>query len=344
MSKYKQAGVDIEVQNRVLKKIKKTVSKTHSGNVLGAIGGFGACFRFPVEQFQKPVLVSSCDGVGTKILVALQAKELEGLGYDLVNHCVNDCLVQGATQPLFFLDYFGCGTLDADQFQAVIKGITRGCEENGLALVGGETAEMAGFYPPGVFDLVGFIVAAAEKDRLLTGKDLTPGDVILGIPSTGLHTNGYTLARKICFEQEGMAVDTPLPGAAMTVGEALLKPHLSYLKVLKPLIEEGKVKALAHITGGGFLDNIPRVLPPDVNAFIRLGSWDTPPIFRFLQDKGKIPGEEMLKVFNLGIGMCVFVSPVILSEVTKHFKAHDQKFFTIGSIQPGEARVVFDLA
>jgi phosphoribosylformylglycinamidine cyclo-ligase len=191
---------------------------------------------------------------------------------------------------------------------------------------------------------VGFIVAAAEKDRLLTGKDLTPGDVILGLPSTGLHTNGYTLARKICFEQEGMAVDAPLPGSSTTVGEALLKPHVSYLKVLKPLVEEGKVKALAHITGGGFLDNLPRVLPPDVNAFIRLGSWDTPPIFRFLQDKGKIPGEEMLKVFNLGIGMCVFVSPVILSEVTKYFKAHDQKFFTIGSIQPGEARVVFDLA
>jgi phosphoribosylformylglycinamidine cyclo-ligase len=344
MNQYKKAGVDIEVQSTLLKKVKKTVSKTHSENVLGAIGNFGACFRFPTEKFAKPVLVTSADGVGTKILVSQMAHREEGVGYDLVNHCVNDVLVQGAVDPLFFLDYYACDKLDPEVFQAVIRGITHACEENGLALIGGETAEMPGFYPPGVFDLAGFIVSVVEKDRMLTGRDLSPGDIIIGLPSTGLHTNGYSLARRICFEQEQLSVDSPLPGTNTTLGEALLQPHLSYLKVVKPLLQDGKIKALAHITGGGFLDNIPRVLPPEVNAFIRLGSWDIPPIFRFLQDKGKITDEEMLKVFNLGIGMCLFVSPIVSSEVTKYLKSQNQRFFVIGNLQPGTARVVFDLS
>ena len=344
MSQYKKAGVDIEVQNTLLKKIKKTVHRTLSDNVLGGIGNFGACFRFPAERFQKPVLVTSTDGVGTKILVAQMAHREEGIGSDLVNHCINDILVQGAVEPLFFLDYFATEKLNADVFQAVIRGITHACEENGLALIGGETAEMPGMYPGGIFDMAGFIVGVVERDRMLTGRDLAPGDLIIGLPSTGLHTNGYSLARRICFESEGLGVDSPLPGAGTTLGDALLQPHLSYLKILKPLIQEGKVKALAHITGGGFMDNIPRVLPPEVNAYIRLGSWDIPPIFRFLQEKGKIADEEMIKVFNLGIGMCVFVSPVVSSDVTKYLKSQNQRYHIIGNLQPGQARVVFDLA
>ncbi len=338
MSEYKKAGVDIELQNELLNKLKKDNLENLNKRVISGIGGFGGLYLFPKEKYKKPVLVSSCDGVGTKILISLKSKKLEIVGYDIVCHCINDILVQGVIEPLFFLDYFGCKALEPDIFNSTLKGILKGCKENGLILLGGETAELSGIYPQGIFDLVGFIVGVVEKSKILPKKNLKKGDLILGLPSTGLHTNGYTLARKI-IEENNISIDDKPKPLKEPLGELLLKPHISYLKILKNLILKDKIKAMAHITGGGFIDNIPRILPKGLNAIIKRGSWEVLPIFNFLREKGNIKEEELYKVFNMGIGMCLIVSKKDLNYVENYFKRKGYKYYIIGELVKGEGRV-----
>lgn len=338
MSQYKKAGVDIELQNRLLEDLKKDIKALRKKEVISSIGSFGGLFSIPLKKYKNPVLVSSCDGVGTKILLAIQYDKLEILGYDIVCHCVNDILVQGVIEPLFFMDYFGCEKLKGDVFHKVLKGIIKGCKENGLVLLGGETAELSGMYPEKVFDIVGFIVGIVERKKILPNKNLKEGNLIYGLPSTGLHTNGYTLARKIIKERGFSLEDKPFP-LNEKLGDALLKPHISYLKILKKPIEEGKIKALAHITGGGFIDNIPRVLPKNLKATIQKNSWEVLPIFKFLEKEGKIQEEELYKVFNMGIGMVIIISRKDKIWLENYFKKEKQKFYLLGELEKGKGEV-----
>jgi phosphoribosylformylglycinamidine cyclo-ligase len=255
-----------------------------------------------------PVLVASCDGVGTKLKVAFMTGIHDTVGRDLVNHCVNDILVQGAT-PLFFLDYFATGRLSPDVAVSVVEGLARACRENGCALLGGETAEMPGFYADGEYDLAGFVVGQVPRAGIVDGRRIVPGDVLIGLPSSGLHTNGYSLARKIVFDLLALDVETLLPELGLTVGDALLAPHRSYLRVVRPLLGDGRVKGMAHVTGGGITDNVPRVFPDGVGAVVRRGAWDVPPLFRFLVEAGKVPDEDARRTFNMGIGLVLIVAP-----------------------------------
>ena len=336
---YKKAGVDIDLQNKLIDKLKKDASKVKNKRLISGIGGFGGLYSFPLLNYKKPVLVSSCDGVGTKILLGIQADKLEVLGYDIVCHCINDILVQGVVEPLFFMDYFGCESLEKDTFNNVLKGILKGCKENNIILLGGETAELKGIYPKGIFDLAGFIVGVVEKEKILPKKNIKENDLIIGLPSTGLHTNGYTLARKIIKDCGYSLNDKPSP-LKESLSEALLKPHISYLKVLKKPVIDGAIKALAHITGGGFFDNIPRVIPKNLNAVIKKGSWNILPVFEFLKKEGKIKEEEMYKVFNMGIGICIIISKEKLNYIENHFNKNSQKFYIIGEMEKGEGRVI----
>jgi phosphoribosylformylglycinamidine cyclo-ligase len=304
---YKSSGVDIEAGNEVVRRIKGLARSTFTRGVLSEIGSFGGLFD-PDPGGSGPVLVASADGVGTKLKVAFLADRHDTVGADLVNHCVNDILVQGA-RPLFFLDYLATGRLRPDVAVSIVEGIARACRENACALLGGETAEMPGFYADGEYDLAGFIVGAVRRGSVIDGKGIVPGDVFLGLPSAGLHTNGYSLARRIVFEGLGLGAGDRIAELGCTVAEALLAPHRSYLPVLAPLLEadptRALVKGLAHITGGGITDNLPRILPDEVRARIRRGSWDIPPLFGFLQRGGDVPDEDMLRTFNMGIGMIV---------------------------------------
>ncbi len=302
---YRDAGVDIDEADRAVASIKKFARSTFTPGVLTDIGSFGAMFQ--LAKFRKPVLVSSADGVGTKLKIAFLTGRHDSVGEDLVNHCVNDIAVQGA-QPLFFLDYFAVGKLDAKVAAAVVSGIALGCRANGCALIGGETAEMPGMYQAGEYDLAGFIVGAAERGELLTGAAIRAGDALIGLPSTGLHTNGYSLARKLLFEVAGYGPNTLLPNVGATVGEALLAPHRSYLKPLRALMAAKLLKGAAHITGGGITDNTPRMLPPGLAAAIDIGSWAVPPFFEELKRIGNIPEDDYRRTFNLGIGM-IFTVP-----------------------------------
>ncbi len=303
--RYRDAGVDIDEADRAVASIKRFARSTFTPGVLTDIGSFGAMFQ--LAKFRKPVLVSSADGVGTKLKIAFLTGRHDTVGEDLVNHCVNDIAVQGA-QPLFFLDYFAVGMLDAKVAAAVVSGIARGCRANGCALIGGETAEMPGMYQAGEYDLAGFIVGAAERGELLTGASIRAGDALIGLPSTGLHTNGYSLARKLLFEVAGYGPNTLLPNVGATVGEALLAPHRSYLKPLRALMAAKLLKGAAHITGGGITDNTPRMLPPGLAAAIDIGSWAVPPLFEELKRIGNIPEDDYRRTFNLGIGM-IFTVP-----------------------------------
>ena len=303
--RYRDAGVDIDEADRAVASIKKFARSTFTPGVLTDIGSFGAMFQ--LAKFRKPVLVSSADGVGTKLKIAFLTGRHDTVGEDLVNHCVNDIAVQGA-QPLFFLDYFAVGKLDAKVAAAVVSGIARGCRANGCALIGGETAEMPGMYQAGEYDLAGFIVGAAERGELLTGASIRAGDALIGLPSTGLHTNGYSLARKLLFEVAGYGPNTLLPNVGATVGDALLAPHRSYLKPLRALMAAKLLKGAAHITGGGITDNTPRMLPPGLAAAIDIGSWAVPPLFEELKRIGNIPEDDYRRTFNLGIGM-IFTVP-----------------------------------
>ncbi|MGA3236356.1 MAG: phosphoribosylformylglycinamidine cyclo-ligase [Bryobacteraceae bacterium] len=308
--RYRDAGVDIDEADRAVASIKKLARQTFTRNVLTDIGSFGAAFQ--LAGFRKPVLVSSADGVGTKLKIAFLTGRHQTIGEDLVNHCVNDIAVQGAI-PLFFMDYFAVGKLDAGVAAAVVSGIARGCRNNGCALIGGETAEMPGMYAEGEYDLAGFIVGAAERAALLTGKSIRAGDALLALPSTGLHTNGYSLARKLLFEVAGYGPNTRLfeTGAAdanATVGDALLAVHRSYLKPIRALIAARLLKGAAHITGGGITDNTPRMLPAGLAAAIETASWRIPPLFEELRRIGNIPEDDYRRTFNLGIGM-IFAVP-----------------------------------
>lgn len=338
MSKYKKAGVDIELQNRLLENLKRDIKKLKKREVINSIGSFGGLFSIPLKKYKNPVLVSSCDGVGTKILLGIQQNKLEVLGYDIVCHCVNDILVQGVTEPLFFMDYFGCQKLKGEVFNRVLKGIIKGCKENELTLLGGETAELSGMYPEGVFDLVGFIVGIVEKKEILPKKNLKEGDLIYGLPSTGLHTNGYTLARNIIKEKGFSLSDKPFP-LKEPIGDSLLKPHISYLNILRKPLIEGKIKALAHITGGGFIDNIPRVLPGNLKATIKKGSWEILPIFKFLEREGKIEEKELYRVFNMGIGMVLIVAGKDKNWLEGYFRRKNQRFYFLGKLEKGKGEV-----
>lgn len=337
---YRQAGVDIAAADAAKDRIKSLAKATFNACVLSEIGSFGALFRPQFARYREPVLVASTDGVGSKIQVALAAGVHDTVGYDLVAHCVNDILVQGAV-PLFFLDYIALGRMDPGRVEVIVSGIARGCAEFGCPLIGGETAEMPGTYAPGDYDLAGFIVGVVERSKALGPGRVQEGDVLVGLPSAGLHTNGYTLARKVLFETLGHPVNAHLPELGATVGEALLAPHRGYLGALEPLLERDKVRALAHITGGGFPGNIPRVLPKGLAAKVHRGSWEVPPIFCLIQKGGAVGEEEMFRTFNMGIGMVVVVSARDLHEVEHSLERRGETSFVIGSVVAGSG-VVFE--
>jgi phosphoribosylformylglycinamidine cyclo-ligase len=299
---YRQAGVDIDAGNETVRRIRSLARATFTPGVLSDIGAFGGLFKLDRDAYREPVLVSSADGVGTKLKVAFMTGRHDTIGADLVNHCVNDILVQGA-RPLFFLDYLATGRLSAEVAARVVAGVAAACRENGCALIGGETAEMPGFYADGEYDLAGFIVGAVERARIIDGRAIVPGDVLVGLRSTGLHTNGYSLARRICFDLCGWTPDTFVAELGMPIGEALLATHRSYLRPITPILDANLVKGMAHITGGGITENLPRILPAGCAADVRRGSWETPPLFRLLQAKGSVGDDEMFRAFNMGLGL-----------------------------------------
>ena len=301
---YKSAGVDIDAGNDTVRRIRALARSTFTPGVLSEIGSFGGLFQLETGRFREPVLVASADGVGTKLKVAFMAGRHDTVGMDLVNHCVNDILVQGA-EPLFFLDYLATGRLSPEVAEAVVGGIAAACRDNGCALLGGETAEMPGFYKDGEYDMAGFIIGVVDKTRLINGRTIGIGDVLVGVPSSGLHTNGYSLARQIVFERLGLTVDSHVPELGKTVGEALIEPHKSYLHYIRPLLDGGRIKGMAHITGGGITDNLPRVLPHGTAAVVDASAWEIPPIFRWLQRNGQVPIDDMMHTFNMGIGLII---------------------------------------
>lgn len=301
---YKASGVDIDAGNETVRRIRGLARSTFTPGVLSEIGSFGGLFQLEAGQFREPVLVSSADGVGTKLKVAFLANRHDTVGVDLVNHCVNDILVQGA-QPLFFLDYLATGRLSPDVAEAVVRGMAQACRDNNCALLGGETAEMPGFYADGEYDIAGFIVGAVDRSRLINGRTIAVGDVLVGVPSSGLHTNGYSLARRIVFDVLKLRIDSHVEDLGRTVGDALLEPHRSYLPMIQPLLAAGRIKGLAHITGGGMTENLPRILPHGTAAEIDLAAWTAPPLFTWLQAAGGVPTDDMLRTFNMGIGLIV---------------------------------------
>ena len=337
---YKAAGVDIDAGNETVRRIKSIARGTFTPGVLSEIGSFGGLFSLGSGGWTDPVLVSSADGVGTKLKVAFMAGVHDTIGRDLVNHCVNDILVQGAT-PLFFLDYLATGRLSPDVAEQIVIGLAAACRENGCALLGGETAEMPGFYADGEYDVAGFIVGAVERASLVDGKGLVPGDVLLALPSVGLHTNGYSLARRIAFENLGLTVDSHVPELGETVGAAFLRPHKSYLRAVQPLLAARLVKGLAHITGGGITDNLPRILPAGTAAEVRRGSWDVLPLFSWLADAGKVELDDQYRAFNMGVGLVVAVDPAHASRVRELLEAQGETPREIGRIVVGTGDVVY---
>ena len=336
---YKAAGVDIDAGNETVRRIQTIARATFTSAVLSEIGSFGGLFRLDRERYQEPVLVSSADGVGTKLKIAFMTGRHDTVGADLVNHCVNDILVQGA-EPLFFLDYLATGRLLPAMAEQVITGVARACLENGCALIGGETAEMPGFYADGEYDIAGFIVGVVEKSKVIDGLAVLPGDVLIALPSTGLHTNGYSLARRLFFEAAGWKTDVFVDELGMTIGEALLAPHRSYLAIVRPLIERDLVKGLAHITGGGITENLPRTLPEGCAAEVDLQSWSVPPIFRLLQQHGAIPREEMFRAFNMGVGLVIVCAARDAERVINlATRAGEPNAFRLGFIVAGERSV-----
>ncbi|HEX2341052.1 MAG TPA: phosphoribosylformylglycinamidine cyclo-ligase [Vicinamibacterales bacterium] len=334
---YKQSGVDIEAGNEVVRRIRALARSTFTPAVLSEIGSFGGLFRLPPDAGDR-VLVASADGVGTKLKVAFLAGSHGTVGVDLVNHCMNDILVQGAL-PLFFLDYLATGRLRPDVVERVIEGMARACRENGCALLGGETAEMPGFYQEGEYDLAGFIVGIVERARLIDGSRIAASDALVALPSSGLHTNGYSLARQIVFDRLALTVDAYVPDIGRTVGEALLEPHRSYLRAIQPLLQAGLVKGMAHITGGGITENLPRILPPNLAAEINTRSWSIPPLFEWLRRSGQIPIDDMRRTFNLGVGLIVVCSASDAGRVLEMLKDSGEQPSTIGRIVAGEREV-----
>ncbi len=343
-SAYCEAGVDIDAQQRALQRVKKLVGKTHTKAVLSEAGSFGGLFRPDLSGLEEPVLVASADGVGTKLMVARMAGDFSTVGRDLVNHCVNDILVQGA-RPLFFLDYVGAGTLDPNDMVELVRGVAEACRRHDCALLGGETAEMPDIYSPGDYELVGFIVGVVERKAILDGSGVRPKDLILGLPSSGLHTNGYSLARKVLFDRLGLAVEDRIPGAKSqkSVGRLLLEPHRSYWQAVAPVLDHPALHALVHVTGGGLTDNLPRILPKRTHAAITVGSWEVPEIFHLLQEHGEIDSGEMFRVFNMGVGMVMVVDPEGVGDILRRLRKVRQAAFPIGAVQNGGSGVVYDL-
>ena len=341
--KYADAGVNIAVADDAKQRIRHLASHTITPAVLGGIGGFGALFALDTRKWKEPVLVSSADGVGTKLKVAMSMGVHSTVGGDLVNHCVNDILVQGA-EPLFFLDYLAMGKLEPNVVEQLVDGMSRSCRKAGCALIGGETAEMPGFYAPGEYDLAGFIVGVVERKNILTGKGVKPGDTLIGLPSAGLHTNGYSLARKLVFDVAKLKNDTYVAEVGNKIGAELLKPHVCYVPAVKNILAKGWASALAHITGGGIPGNLPRVLPSGVKAVIDLESWPIPSIFKYLAKVGEIDTDELLQAFNMGIGMIVIVPSAYVKEAEADLKRRREKFYRIGRIEKGDtgkARIVY---
>jgi phosphoribosylformylglycinamidine cyclo-ligase len=338
---YRDAGVDIDAANRATEKIKELARATFNTRTLSEIGSFGGMFDGAFPGMRQPVLVASADGVGTKLKIAFATGIHDTVGRDLVNHCTNDILVQGA-RPLFFLDYIATGRLAPETVASIVAGIANGCRENGAVLLGGETAEMPGFYADGEYDVAGFIVGVVDRERVIDGHTIAPGDIVLGLPSVGLHTNGYSLARKLFFEDAGLAPDTHLDDLGETVGAALLKPHVSYLRALDGLLDSGTIKGLAHITGGGLLENIPRILPEGTSVQIKRGSWPVLPIFELMQRIGNIEDAEMHRTFNMGIGMVVVCAGTNAASVTAQVRERGFNCFDIGIVNEGERKVVIE--
>ncbi len=366
---YAAAGVDIDLGNRLKATLPQLLASTHRREVLGKVGGFGGLFALDVRKYKQPVLVSSVDGVGTKLKIAFAMARHDTIGQDLVNHCVNDIAVLGA-EPLFFLDYIGTGKLEPDVFQQIIAGFAQACAENHCSLIGGETAQMPGFYQKGEYDVSGTIIGVVEKSKMLDGKSIKPGDAVIGLASSGLHTNGYSLARKIFFEKLKLKPTSYVAELVNTIGDELLKVHVSYAPLVQKLLKKFNpdplaasrkiagissvkhqrhslattprpIKGLAHITGGGFVDNIPRVLPKNCDAVIHPGSWEMLPIFHIIRAKGGVPDAELYQVFNMGIGMTLIVAADNAETILKLIHSHHQKAWIIGEVIKGKGEVRF---
>jgi phosphoribosylformylglycinamidine cyclo-ligase len=333
---YKGAGVDIDAGNETVRRIRALARSTFTAGVLSEVGTFGGLFQLESGRYREPVLVASADGVGTKLKVAFLAGRHDTVGVDLVNHCVNDILMQGA-EPLFFLDYLATGRLSPEVAEAIVGGIAAACRDNGCALLGGETAEMPGFYGEGEYDLAGFVVGIADKEKLINGRTIAVGDVLVGVPSSGLHTNGYSLARRIAFDQLGLTVDRHIPELGRTLGEAFLEPHRTYLPLVRPLLDGGRIKGMAHITGGGITDNLPRVLPHGTGAVVDVSSWEVPPIFTWLRQNGRVPAGDMMRTFNMGLGLIIVTARDKAEQLIDELAARGGRDSrVIGEIVPGE--------
>jgi phosphoribosylformylglycinamidine cyclo-ligase len=327
---YRQSGVDIDAGNETVRRIKELARATYTRGVVSGVGSFGGLFALD-GAIPDPVLVASADGVGTKLKVAFMANQHDTVGADLVNHCVNDILVQGA-RPLFFLDYLATGRLAPDVAEDIVRGMSQACTENGCALLGGETAEMPGFYSPGEYDVAGFIVGIVSRSRVIDGSGIVAGDALIALPSTGLHTNGYSLARRIAFDVLRLKIDSQLPEVGSTVGEAFLKVHRSYLRVVAPLLDEGLVKGMAHITGGGITENVPRMLPGGLGFSLDRESWTVPPLFRWLQRAGELDDAEMFRTFNMGVGLVLACAPEDVERVLAQLAAAAEPAWRVGRV------------
>lgn len=336
---YADSGVDIDAGNRAVELMKDSVRASYRPEVIGDLGGFGGLFALDTRKYKEPVLVSGTDGVGTKLKLAFMADKHDTIGQDAVAMCVNDILVQGA-EPLFFLDYIAVDKVDAEKVAGIVQGVARACKESGCALIGGETAEMAGFYAKGEYDIAGFCVGVAEKSKMITGAKVKAGDVLIGLPSSGVHSNGFSLVRKICFEAMGYTMDTYIPEFNCTLGEKLLTPTRLYPKTCLPLIEKFDLHAMVHITGGGFYDNIPRVLPEDCDAEVDAGAWEMPVVFKKLKEWGNVPWREMYRTFNMGIGMVLVVAPEDEEAVKDALRQAQEEFFLLGKVVPGSKKTV----
>lgn len=337
---YKDAGVNIDEANAAVKKIRVLARATYTPGVMSDIGSFGGMFACNFAGMTEPVLVSSTDGVGTKLKVAMMMNRHNTVGGDLVNHCINDIFVQGA-KPLFFMDYVATGKLDKDVIVSVVEGVATACKAAGCALLGGETAEMPGFYADGDYDIAGFIVGVVDRSKVINGRSIRHGDVLIGLPSVGLHTNGYSLARKLFFEMAGYTADSKVPGLDKTIGEALLMPHVNYEPILREAVDKGLVEGLAHITGGGITENLNRILPDGCMAQVQLGSWPVLPLCKVMAEIGHIEQDEMLRATNMGIGMVVVVHPSNVDALIATLKASNTPSYRIGEIVPGEPVVTY---
>ena len=337
---YRQSGVDIDAGNETVRRIKSLARSTFTRGVLSEIGSFGGLFKLDSDGMREPVLVSSADGVGTKLKVAFMAQRHDTVGADLVNHCVNDILVQGA-RPLFFLDYLATGRLSPDVAEQVITGVARGCRDNGCALLGGETAEMPGFYADGEYDVAGFIVGAVDRAHIIDGRSIAVGDALIGLPSTGLHTNGYSLARRVLFDVCGLSVNTPVRELRSTVGEALLAEHRSYLRAVGPLLDAKLVKGMAHITGGGITENLPRVLPEGCAAEIDRTAWEVPQLFRYIEARGAVPNDDMFRTFNMGIGLIIACADADRQRVIELLASAREQPVPLGRVVAGQRDVTY---